>query len=126
MARRSDLLTAEHLQQADISCNWIRANVATRVATQAASGVAQRRPADFKRGRNEPKRSLAAHPEPSAIAVRDREAEGSNPSPPTKIRIQMSPPPSTKRGRMEVHQVHCSVDAWERANGLAAARPWSI
>ena len=68
---------------------WIRANVATCVATQAAPGVTQRHPADFKRGRNEPKRSLAALPERSAIAVRDREAEGSNPSPPTRIRIQI-------------------------------------
>ena|SRR6266851_4665110 len=60
-----------------------RIRVATGVATLAAFGVTQRYPADFKRGRNEPKRPLAAHTEPSAIAVRDREAPGSNPGPPT-------------------------------------------
>jgi len=61
--------------------------VATRVATQAISAVTPRRLANFKLGRNEPKRSLAAHPEPSAIAIRDREAPGSNPGPPTIVPV---------------------------------------
>ena len=40
---------------------------------------------DFKHGRSNLKRHLATDREPTAIAVRDREAPGSNPGPPTKI-----------------------------------------
>jgi hypothetical protein len=65
-----------------------RLHVATHVATQAVSSVTQRHVADRKHGRGEPKRPLAAHREPSATTVRDREAPGSNPGPPTKIRTQ--------------------------------------
>ena len=42
-------------------------------------------PGELKRGRSELKRPLAAHTESSAIAVRDREAPGSNPGLPTKF-----------------------------------------
>jgi hypothetical protein len=57
--------------------------VATHVATQTASGVTERHLADCKRGWSEPKRPLAERPGPTATAVRDREAPGSNPGPPT-------------------------------------------
>ena len=57
--------------------------VATHVATQAASAVTKWHLANSSTGRDEPKRSLAALTEPSATTVRDREDEGSNPSPPT-------------------------------------------
>jgi hypothetical protein len=60
-------------------------NVATHVATQADSGVTQRSLAASRPGCSEPKRTLAAHPEPSATTVRDREAPGSNPGPPTNF-----------------------------------------
>ncbi len=62
--------------------------VATHVATQAASAVTKWHLANSSTGRDEPKRSLAALTEPSATTVRDREAPGSNPGPPTKIRIR--------------------------------------
>jgi hypothetical protein len=57
--------------------------VATGVATQAASSVTWRHPADWERGRRKRKRTLAAQAEPTATTVRDREAPGSNPGPPT-------------------------------------------
>ena len=57
--------------------------VAARVATEAAPGVNVAAPGGLKHRTNEPKRSLAARPERTAIAVRDREAPGSNPGPPT-------------------------------------------
>jgi hypothetical protein len=60
-----------------------RNRVATRVATQADSGVTQRSVAASSPGCSEPKWTRAAHPEPSAITVRDRVAPGSNPGPPT-------------------------------------------
>jgi len=68
-------------------------HVATHVATQAASAGTQRHLADLKDARSEPKRPLAAHREPIAIAVQDREAEGSNPSPPTLFEFRFVPRP---------------------------------
>jgi hypothetical protein len=64
--------------------------VATHVATQTASGVTERHLADCKRGWSEPKRPLAERPGPTATAVRDREAPGSNPGPPTNFEFKIA------------------------------------
>ena len=57
---------------------------------------------ELKRGRNELKRTLAAHPELSATAVRDREGPGSNPGAPDQIRTQTRAGDGAKRWSAEI------------------------
>src|SRR5712692_343505 len=91
---RADLAHAElHTSRRLSPSVWRRVpcapnRAATRVATLAASAVTSRHLADLKYGRGELIRPLATLTEPSATTVRDREAPGSNPGPPTKIRIR--------------------------------------
>ena len=66
--------------------------VATHIATRATSRDSSWHLANSGRGRAELKQRLAAHAELIAIAVRDREAPGSNPGPPTKFRIRRIKP----------------------------------